>query len=46
MKAYKNPQITILNLAAEDVLAVSTEAPDIFTFGGENEAPAMSLLPY
>lgn len=46
MKAYKNPDIKILNIAAEDILLGSAETPDIFTFGGENEAPAMSLLPY
>lgn len=48
MKAYRNPELTILQLAAEDVLTGSgntVESPDINVFGGENEAPAMSILP-
>ena len=48
MKAYRNPELTILQLAAEDVLNGSgnvADAPDINVFGGDDEAPAMSILP-
>lgn len=47
MKAYRNPELTILKLTAEDVLSTSEteKIPDILAFGGDNEAPAMSLLP-
>ena len=49
MKAYKNPELEILNLVAEDILSSSVnqpiQIPDIDEFGGDNDSPPMSLLP-
>ena len=45
MKEYKNPEVTILNLTANDVLMTSGDiAPKIDSLENPNASPSVSLL--
>ena len=44
MKEYKNPDMEILNIVANDVLNISVDAPDINPEKQRNGTPSVSLF--